>query len=116
MWRTEPGGTAAGEPGASTGQQAAVEKADLLNPIIICPLQVEDNRVPLQLVSLGPLIRVKQPGPDDEIFSLFNEQSVRFCRLLTSPSCCSIVKLSPNPVAADPREAAGERRRDLLPL
>jgi hypothetical protein len=37
---------------------------------------VEDNRVPLQLVSLGPLIGVKQPGPADEIFSLFNEQSV----------------------------------------
>ena len=42
----------------------------------VCAAQVEDNRVPLQLVSLGPLISVKQPGPADEIFSLFNEQSV----------------------------------------
>lgn len=45
--------------------------------LVLRGVQVEENRVPLQLVSLGPLISVKQPGPNDEIFSLFNEQSVR---------------------------------------
>ena len=42
-----------------------------------CGLQVPENKVPLQLVELGPLIRVKAPEKDDEIFSLFNEDSVR---------------------------------------
>jgi len=39
--------------------------------------QVEANRVPLQLQELGPLIKVKQPQPDEEIFQLFNDTSVR---------------------------------------
>lgn len=47
---------------------------------------MDENKVPLQLVHLGPLIRVKQPQPDDEIFTLFNEESVRYCRSLSDYS------------------------------